>query len=124
MEKTQLLIVHKHPIFRDALALELTRFKFQCHCADTTESAVRTCGIIKPDLLITEYNIKTIGGPQLVKLLLQKYSSLTAIGMSSHLTGYIVQDFREAGASGYIWLTMPDMLQSIIDVAAGEICFP
>lgn len=121
------LIVDDHTLFNDGLAAMLSSIPEIRVLGQVYDSkyALREVQIHNPDLLILDFNMPKINGLELTKLLLESCPELKILALSMYNETRFVEDFKAAGAKGYVLKTteLKDLIQIIYKVYGGDTYF-
>src|SRR5829696_3668979 len=100
----RLVIADDHEIFRDGLALMLSR-QHDVVLAGQAENGRQLLDLvadIQPDIVMTDIKMPVMDGIEATKLLLQQYPDLKIIALSMFDEENLIVDMLEAGAKGYL----------------------
>lgn len=126
-EFIDVLIVDDHTLFNDGLAAMLSSVPGIRVSGQVYESryALREVQMHKPDLLILDFNMPKINGLELTGLLLKSCPELKILVLSMYNEPRFVEDFKAAGAKGYVLKTaeLDELVQVIHKICNGSTCF-
>ena len=100
----RLVIADDHEIFRDGLALMLSKqdtVVLTGQAADG-EELLRLVDETRPDIVLTDVKMPRLGGIAAAKILLQRYPGLKIIALSMFDEEALIVEMLEAGAKGYL----------------------
>lgn len=98
------MIVDDHAMVRQGLISFLKSFsdlRFAGE-ADSGEAAVRMCGDFRPDVILMDMMMPTMGGPAAIRLIRQKLPQVRVIALTSFKDGALIREALEAGAIAYL----------------------
>lgn len=100
----RLIIADDHEIFRDGLALMLSRQKdiILCEQAANGKELVEFTALHNPDVIITDIKMPILDGVQASKLILSRQPDVKIIALSMFDEETLIVDMLEAGAKGYL----------------------
>lgn len=100
----RLIIADDHEIFRDGLALMLSRQKdiILLGQASNGKELAELTGQHNPDVIITDIKMPVMDGIQASKLILKKQPDVKIIALSMFDEETLIVDMLEAGAKGYL----------------------
>jgi len=100
----RLIIADDHEIFRDGLALMLSRQKdiILLGQASNGKELVELTEQQNPDVIITDIKMPVMDGIQASKLILKKHPDTKIIALSMFDEETLIVDMLEAGAKGYL----------------------
>jgi DNA-binding NarL/FixJ family response regulator len=114
----RLVIADDHEIFRDGLALMLSRQKHMIltgQASDGTE-LLQVVRETAPDVVLADIKMPTMDGIEATKILLKEFPELRIIALSMFSEENLIVEMLEAGAKGYL-LKNADK-QEILDAIA------
>jgi DNA-binding NarL/FixJ family response regulator len=122
-----ILIIDDHRLFNDGLSLMLADVPDLLiagqvyHSREATEQVVK----LQPDVLIIDFNMPEIDGLELTRRLTAELGSQRILIVSMYGENRYIEDFRKAGASGYMLKTSSkdELLTAIRSVAQGLMYF-
>ena len=100
----RLVIADDHEIFRDGLALMLSR-QHDVVLAGQAGNGRQLLELVareKPDIVMTDIKMPIMDGIEATRLLLQQYPDLKIIALSMFDEENLIVDMLEAGAKGYL----------------------
>jgi DNA-binding NarL/FixJ family response regulator len=123
----RLVIADDHEIFRDGLALMLSRqetISLVGQAADGQE-LIRLVREKKPDMVLTDIKMPQLDGIAASKLLLQQDPGLLIIALSMFEEENLIVEMLEAGAKGYLLKNADkqEILDAIFTVHEGRIFY-
>ena len=100
----RLAIADDHEIFRDGLALMLSKQHdiTLVGQANNGRELVRLVAEMQPDVVMTDIKMPGMDGIEAAKLLMQRYPQLKIIALSMFDEENLIVDMLEAGAKGYL----------------------
>jgi DNA-binding NarL/FixJ family response regulator len=122
-----LVIADDHEIFRDGLALMLSKqetVKLVGQAGDGLE-LMRMVEETRPDVVLTDIKMPRMDGIVAAKQLLQKHPGLKIIALSMFEEEDLIVEMLEAGARGYLLKNADkkEILDAIVTVEAGNIFY-
>ena len=122
-----LVIADDHEIFRDGLALMLSKqdtVKLVGQAGDGLE-LVRMVDETRPDMVLTDIKMPRMDGIVAAKQLLQKHPGLKIIALSMFEEEDLIVEMLEAGARGYLLKNADkkEILDAIVTVDEGNIFY-
>ena len=128
MRKTiRLLIADDHEIFRDGLALMLSKQDtvILAGQAGDGEELLRLVGETQPDIVLTDIKMPRLGGIAAAKILLQRHPNVKIIALSMFDEEDLIVEMLEAGAKGYLLKNADkkEILEAILTVSEGHIFY-
>ncbi|HEV2353589.1 MAG TPA: response regulator transcription factor [Puia sp.] len=123
----RLVIADDHEIFRDGLALMLSRqdtVVLAGQAADG-EELLRVVAETGPDIVLTDIKMPRMGGIAASRALLQRYPGLKIIALSMFDEEDLIVEMLEAGARGYLLKNADkkEILEGILTVHEGGIFY-
>jgi DNA-binding NarL/FixJ family response regulator len=123
----RLVIADDHEIFRDGLALMLSKqdtVVLTGQAADG-EELLRLVAATQPDIVLTDIKMPRLGGIAAAKILLQQYPNLKIIALSMFDEEALIVEMLEAGAKGYLLKNADkkEILEAILTVYEGSIFY-
>jgi DNA-binding NarL/FixJ family response regulator len=103
-KQIKLVIADDHEIFRDGLALMLSRQE-DLSLVGQAENGKELIGLVNelhPDLVITDIKMPVMGGIEATRLLLKQDPDTKIIALSMYDEDNLIVDMLEAGAKGYL----------------------
>src|SRR5690242_11902345 len=103
-EKSRILIVEDHPLFREGLVQMINRNATLSVCGQVadTGSALKSVAELKPDLVLVDISLEGGNGIDLIKNLKAKYGELPVLVISMHDESLYAERALRAGALGYV----------------------
>jgi len=103
-QKTKVMIVEDHPLFRERLALLINKEPDMevCGEADNIRGAMETILATKPDAAVVDITLKGSSGLELLKDLKAQSIELPVLVLSMHDESLYAERAIRAGAKGYI----------------------
>ncbi len=100
----RLLIADDHEIFRDGLALMLSRYEDinLVGQAENGKELLSLAGETHPDVVMTDIKMPGMDGIEATRQLLQKFPDLKIIALSMFDEENLIVEMLEAGAKGYL----------------------
>ena len=100
----RLVIADDHEIFRDGMALMLSRHQdvVLAGQAENGKELLKLVDEVQPDVIMTDIKMPVMDGIEATKLLLQKNPDLKIIALSMFDEENLIVDMLEAGAKGYL----------------------
>lgn len=125
MEDTiKLIIADDHEIFRDGIALMLSR---QSHIklvaqAENGRELMQLAATEKPDVILTDIKMPIVDGIEATKQLGQKYPDIKVIALSMFDEEQTILEMLEAGAKGYLLKNADkhEIIEAIVTVHEGN----
>ena len=123
----RLVIADDHEIFRDGLALMLSKqeaITLVGQAGDGKE-LIQLVADNQPDLVLTDIKMPRLDGIAAAKYLLQQYPHLKIIALSMFEEENLIVEMLEAGAKGYLLKNADkkEILEAILTVHAGNIFY-
>ncbi|WP_167607749.1 response regulator transcription factor [Maribellus sediminis] len=123
MEKTKIIIVDDHKIFRDGLILLLSNFDFVSVVGQAAngEEFLELIENVAPDIVLMDINMPKMNGIEATKQALKKYPELKVIALTSFADDEYIEQMISAGVEGYMLKRsdIEDFEKAIKKVAAG-----
>jgi DNA-binding NarL/FixJ family response regulator len=127
-ETIKIIIIDDHRLFSDGLCAMLKPEPGieVLDCIYDSREAVRKVDILKPDVVLVDFNMPYINGIELTRLLLQKNPGLKILILSMYKEERYIDMFRKTGISGYVLktATAKDVVTGIETVQSGQHYFP
>ena len=125
INKTRLLIVDDHPLFRKGLAdfINAQSDLLVCGEAENPMEALSAIASVRPDLVVTDLALPGKGGVELIKDIHALYPDLPVIALTMFDESHNVERVLMAGGRGYINKSehAPKLLAAIHHVLMGKI---
>lgn len=122
-----LVIADDHEIFRDGLALMLSKQEAVTLIgqAGDGQELVRLVDETRPDMVLTDIKMPRLDGIAAAKSLLQRYPALKIIALSMFEEEDLIVEMLEAGAKGYLLKNADkkEILEAIFTVYDGNIYY-
>lgn len=122
-----LVIADDHEIFRDGLALMLSKQEAMSLVgqASNGQELVRLATETKPDIILTDIKMPLLDGIAATRLLLQQNPAMKIIALSMSEEEGLIVEMLEAGAKGYLLKNADkkEILESIQTVFEGNIFY-
>jgi two-component system response regulator NreC len=123
----RLVIADDHEIFRDGLALMLSKQEAVVLAgqAGDGEELLRLVADTRPDIVLTDIKMPRLGGIAAAKILLERYPNLKIIALSMFDEEALIVEMLEAGAKGYLLKNADkrEILEAILTVHEGDIFY-
>ena len=124
-DKTRILIVEDHPLFREGLCQMIARDARLTVCGQVSNAAeaLRAMAEEEPDLVTIDISLEGGNGIELIKILKAKYEDLPILVISMHDESLYAERALRAGALGYVMKNEParTVRTAILKVLGGEI---
>lgn len=124
-DKTRILIVEDHPLFREGLCQMIARDARLTVCGQVSDAAeaLRAMAEAEPDLVTIDISLEGGNGIELIKTLKAKYEELPILVISMHDESLYAERALRAGALGYVMKNEParTVRTAILKVLGGEI---
>jgi DNA-binding NarL/FixJ family response regulator len=124
-EKSRLLIVDDHPLFREGLRQIIERDPELTVCGEAANAAEALQAIpeLKPDLVLVDISLGTSSGIDLIKTIKSQHDDLPLLVVSMHDESLYAERSLRAGAMGYVMKHEPGktVKAAIHKVLGGEI---
>jgi len=124
--KTTVMVVDDHPIWRDAVARDLTNDGFRVVAtADGVDSARRRAAVVKPDVVVMDMQLTDGTGVQATAAVLEVSPVSRVLVLSASDEREDVLEAVKAGATGYLVKSAAraELTQAITATAAGRAVF-
>jgi DNA-binding NarL/FixJ family response regulator len=123
----RLIIADDHEIFRDGLALMLSKQDAVTLVGQASDGheLLQLVEETKPDMVLTDIKMPRLDGISGAKILLQRYPQLKIIALSMFEEEDLIVEMLEAGAKGYLLKNADkkEILEAIITVNEGNIFY-
>jgi len=127
MKNIRLIIADDHEIFRDGLALMLSKQENMTLAgqAGDGQALLQLAAETQPDMILTDIKMPIVDGITATRTLLRLYPHLKIIALSMFEEENLIVDMLEAGAKGYLLKNADkqEILQAIITVLEGNIFY-
>ena len=124
-QKSQILIVDDHPLFREGLRQMIERNPEWAVCGEAADvpEAERAVASLKPDLVIIDISLGASSGIDLIKTIKGQYEDLPILVISMHDEMLFAERAMRAKAMGYVMKHAParTVQLAIAKVLAGNI---
>jgi DNA-binding NarL/FixJ family response regulator len=124
-EKSKILVVDDHPLFREGLVRVLNQEKDLEVCGEAAdnEEALKQLAALKPDLILMDITLEGMNGIELTKLIRGRHPKLPILVLSMHKESLYADRALRAGANGYIMKREdgPNLLEAIRQVLQGHV---
>jgi DNA-binding NarL/FixJ family response regulator len=125
VEKSRILIVDDHPLFREGLGQMIDRNPDLMVCGEAADAAEALTAIeeLKPDLALVDITLGGTNGLDLIKVIREKYPDLPVLVVSMHEESLYAERALRAGAMGYVMKHEPakTVRTAISKVLGGDI---
>jgi DNA-binding NarL/FixJ family response regulator len=125
IEKSRILIVEDHPLFREGLSQMIDRNAGLAVCGQVPDAAaaIRAVAELQPDLVTVDISLEGGNGIELIKTLKANYEDLPILVISMHDESLYAERALRAGAQGYVMKNEParTVKAAILKVLGGEI---
>jgi DNA-binding NarL/FixJ family response regulator len=103
-EKSRILIVDDHPLFREGMQQMIDRNASLKVCGEASSpaAAMKAVADLAPDLVLVDISLEGGDGIDLIKNLKDKYENLPILVISMHNESLYAERALRAGALGYI----------------------
>jgi DNA-binding NarL/FixJ family response regulator len=123
----RLIIADDHEIFRDGLALMLSKQEAVTLVGQASDGheLLQLVDEKKPDMVLTDIKMPRLDGISGAKILLQRYPQLKIIALSMFEEEALIVEMLEAGAKGYLLKNADkkEILEAIMTVNEGNIFY-
>jgi len=123
----RLIIADDHEIFRDGLALMLSKQESVTLVGQASDGheLLQLVDETKPDMVLTDIKMPRLDGISGAKILLQRYPQLKIIALSMFEEEGLIVEMLEAGARGYLLKNADkkEILEAIMTVNEGNIFY-
>ena len=124
-EKSRILIVDDHPLFREGMQqmIDRTASLKVCGEASSPAAAMKAVAELEPDLVLVDISLEGGDGIDLIKNLKEKYEDLPILVISMHNESLYAERALRAGALGYVMKNEParTVKAAILKVLGGDI---
>jgi DNA-binding NarL/FixJ family response regulator len=122
-----LIIADDHEIFRDGLALMLSKQEAVSLVGQASDGheLLQLVEEKKPDIVLTDIKMPRLDGISAAKLLLQRYPNLKIIALSMFEEEDLIVEMLETGAKGYLLKNADkkEIMEAILTVNEGNIFY-
>ena len=103
-EKSRILIVDDHPLFREGMQQMIDRNASLKVCGEAASpaAAMKAVAELEPDLVLVDISLEGGDGIDLIKNLKEKYENLPILVISMHNESLYAERALRAGALGYV----------------------
>ena len=123
----RLVIADDHEIFRDGLALMLSKQDTVVLAgqAGDGEELLRLVEEIRPDIVLTDIKMPRLSGIAAARILVQRHPDVKIIALSMYEEDDLIVEMLEAGAKGYLLKNADkkEILEAILTVYEGNIFY-
>jgi|ERR1700744_2963652 DNA-binding NarL/FixJ family response regulator len=123
----RLVIADDHEIFRDGLALMLSKQDTVVLAgqAGDGEELLRLVAELQPDIVLTDIKMPRLDGIAAARILLQRHPGLKIIALSMYEEDDLIVEMLEAGAKGYLLKNADkkEIMEAILTVHEGNIFY-
>lgn len=123
---TRVMVVDDHPIWREAVARDLDEAGLPVAAtASTGEEALRRARAVRPEVVVLDLRLPTIGGVEVTRELARTDPAVRVLVLSASGERDDVLAAVKAGATGYLVksASREELLSAVRAVAAGETVF-
>ena len=108
-EKSRILIVDDHPLFREGMQQMIDRNASLKVCGEASSpaAAMKAVAELAPDLVLVDISLEGGDGIDLIKNLKEKYENLPILVISMHNESLYAERALRAGALGYVMKNEP-----------------
>ena len=125
--KVKILIIDDHTLFNDGLAAMLKSDSSLLVVGQVYNSkeALYFVQKLTPDIVLLDFNMPYLDGLAITKLVIASFPLQKILILSMYNETRYVEDFRKAGAKGYMLKTagVNELTQTIHKVVEGDVCF-
>jgi DNA-binding NarL/FixJ family response regulator len=122
----RVMVVDDHPMWRDAVARDLTEAGYQvvATAADGAQ-ALRVTGAARPDVVVVDLQLPDMSGVEVTRGLRAAHPSVRVLVLSASGEQQDVLDAVKAGAAGYLLKSAarPEFLDAVRRTADGDAVF-
>ena len=125
-QKTRIMVVDDHPMWRDAVARDLTEAGFEVAAAvGDGAQALRVAGAARPDVVVLDLQLPDMSGVEVTRGLLAAQPAPRVLILSASGEHPDVLAAVKAGASGYLVksASRPEFLAAVQRTADGDAVF-
>jgi DNA-binding NarL/FixJ family response regulator len=124
----KIIIIDDHRLFNDGIKTILSgldNVDVVSQLIDPT-LALKEVTTHQPDVVVMDYNMPTLNGIDVSKILLQKFPELKILFLSMYEDLHVIEKFYEAGASGYVPKTASKeiFIEALDTIMNGKKYFP
>ena len=124
VEKSRLLIVDDHPLFREGLGQLISHDTDLVVCGEAADAAegLKAIGELKPDLVLVDISLGGASGIDLIKAIKEAHDDIPVLVISMHDESLYAERALRAGAMGYVMKHEPGktVRSAIRKVLSGE----
>jgi len=124
-EKSRILIVDDHPLFREGMQQMIDRHASLRVCGEAANpaAAMQAVAELHPDLVLVDISLEGGDGIDLIKSLKEKHENLPILVISMHNESLYAERALRAGALGYVMKTEAarTVRDAIFKVLGGDI---
>ena len=124
-DKSRVLIVDDHPLFREGMRQMINRHPSLKVCGEeaSPEAAMKAVAELEPDLVLVDISLEGGDGIDLIKSLKARYEDLPILVISMHNESLYAERALRAGARGYLMKreAAKKVIQGIRTVLAGQL---
>ena len=124
-EKSRVLIVEDHPLFREGLRQMIDRQATLSVCGEVANAAaaLKAVADLRPDLVIVDISLEGTNGIDLIKSLKARHEDLPILVISMHDEALYAERALRAGALGYVMKNEPARVvkSAMVQVLGGDI---
>ncbi len=122
--KARILLADDHSLLRKGLASILKHHNSEWELFEATdgEDAIKKAGLLRPDLILMDYNMPVLDGIQATIEIRRKFPEIKIIMVSMDMTEEVVIQGMMAGVKGFIPKDSPEpeLLAAIHEVLRGK----
>jgi DNA-binding NarL/FixJ family response regulator len=122
----RVFLVDDHPLVRESLTGLIDRQSDMVVCGEAEDSsqALRTIGLVEPDVAVMDISLKEASGLELLKAVKLRLPAVKLIVLSMHDEKLYAERCIRAGANGYVMKaeSTKRIISAIRDVMTGHLC--